>query len=92
MMSVGPHIQRAIELVGSQPKLAEASGLSQQHISNLLKGHRRPSAEAAIAISKATGGRVPIADLIPGVFEAVAAEIGSPAAIPDPHLPPEEVA
>jgi DNA-binding transcriptional regulator YdaS (Cro superfamily) len=57
-MSAQPHIKKAIAIAGSQPRLAELSGLSQQHISKLLKQQRQITADVAIAIERATNGKV----------------------------------
>ncbi|AXC50038.1 Cro/Cl family transcriptional regulator [Paracoccus suum] len=63
-----PHIERAIDLLGSQAKLAEAAKCSQQQISYLL---RAPSitAEMALAIEAATGGQVSKSVLRPDIFQ-----------------------
>jgi DNA-binding transcriptional regulator YdaS (Cro superfamily) len=53
------HIEEAVQLKGSQLKLAEAAGCSQQHISYLLHEATSISAEMAAAIDRATGGRAP---------------------------------
>lgn len=66
-------IRRAILAAGSQPKLAESSGLSQQFISKVLRGERRLSSESALAISRATG--LPLSDLMPEIVDAVRAEL-----------------
>ena len=68
-------IERAINICGTQGALAERSKLSQQYISKLLVKKTTPSTDAAIAISRATGGEVRIRDLLPDVVEAVAAEL-----------------
>ena len=66
-----PEISAAIEIVGSQQKLADAVGVRQQTISKLLLGHRsRVSAEIAVGIHNATGGAVPKWRLRPDIFEA----------------------
>jgi DNA-binding transcriptional regulator YdaS (Cro superfamily) len=62
------HIRRAIELVGSQRALAEQIGLSQQGISYLLNEAPQVSAEIAIAIHRATGGKVSKEELRPDIF------------------------
>lgn len=67
MKSLKAHIERAITIRGSQAKLAEAMGCSQQQISYLLKADR-VTAEMAIAIDGATGGKVSRHDLRPDVF------------------------
>ncbi|ACL56965.1 helix-turn-helix domain-containing protein [Methylobacterium nodulans] len=53
-----PHIALAIDIVGSQPKLARAAGISQQQVSKLLHCQRQISAGVAIAIEKATAGKI----------------------------------
>ena len=74
-MDAADAIERAIKICGTQGALAERSKLSQQYISKLLVKKTTPSTEAAIAISRATGGEVRIRDLLPDVVEAVAAEL-----------------
>lgn len=67
-MTFHDHIRRAIELTGSQRALAEKTGLSQQGISYLLNEARQISAEIAIAIDRATDGKVPREKLRPDIF------------------------
>lgn len=68
-----PDISAAIEIVGSQAKLADAIGVRQQTISKLLLGQRsKVSGEIAVGIHNATGGRVPKWKLRPDLFEAPA--------------------
>lgn len=81
-MSDTSPIQRAIEAAGSQAKLAELSGFSQQLISKLLTGDRKISATTALGISRATGGKVLLADLMPEIVQAVADELAHPASEP----------
>jgi DNA-binding transcriptional regulator YdaS (Cro superfamily) len=64
------HIEAAVQLKGSQLKLAEAAGCSQQHISYLLHEAVGISAEMAAAIDHATGGQIPRARLRPDLFSA----------------------
>ena len=64
------HIQRAIDELGSQPKLAREAGLSQQHISKLLNFQRSVSADIALAIERATKGRVRRWELRPDYWTA----------------------
>ena len=55
-----PLIREAIkEGGGSQAALADRCGCVQQHISKLLKNEIKITAEMAVAIEKATGGKVP---------------------------------
>jgi DNA-binding transcriptional regulator YdaS (Cro superfamily) len=61
-------IHRAIEIKGSQQKLAEAMGCSQQQISYLLNGADRVSAEMAIKIERATNRGVSRHDLRPDLY------------------------
>lgn len=57
-MEKHPEIKQAIEIAGSQPRLAELTGISQQHISKMLRGQRHVSADVALAIERATNGQV----------------------------------
>lgn len=52
-------IEAAIDLVGSQEKLAKAINSSQSRVSRLLLGQQRLEAEDAIAIERATDGQIP---------------------------------
>jgi DNA-binding transcriptional regulator YdaS (Cro superfamily) len=63
-----PIIERAIDIVGSQQKLAEAIGLSQQGVSYLLKQAPRVTAEVAVAIERATNGEIRREMLRPDIF------------------------
>ena len=65
------HIRRAIVLAGSQSALAEQIGLSQQGVSYLLHEAPQVSAEVALAIHRATGGKVRKEDLRPDIFEII---------------------
>lgn len=67
-MATKSHIERAVELFGSQKKLADAVGCSQQHISLLLRGVVKVTAEMAISIDEATKGDVSRRELRPDVF------------------------
>ncbi len=68
-----PHVSAAIEIVGSQQKLADAIGVSQQTISKLLLGQREKiSGEIAVGIHQATAGKVSKWELRPDLFEAPA--------------------
>jgi DNA-binding transcriptional regulator YdaS (Cro superfamily) len=54
-----PLIVKAIELAGgSQAALAAASGLSQQHISKMLRGLREVTPKSAIALEAGTDKRL----------------------------------
>ena len=61
-------LKRAISIVGSQQKLANAVGLSQQGISYLLHVAPRVTAEVAVAIEKVTGGEITKRQLRPDIF------------------------
>lgn len=63
-------IKSAINALGSQEKLAEAIGLSQQGVSYLLHHAPRVTAEVAVAIERATKGKIRKADLRPDIFGA----------------------
>ena len=67
--SVRGHLEKAIQLAGSQKKLGEKVGLSQNAIWYALN-NGRVSAELAAAIEKATNGAVSKSDLRPDLFEA----------------------
>lgn len=67
------HIERAIALAGSQPKLARSSGLSQQHISKLVRGQRSPTAEVAVALERATNGAIGRWEIRPDLWDPPAA-------------------
>lgn len=73
--TLNPDISAAIEIVGSQQKLADAIGVSQQTISKLLLGQRsRISAEIAVGIHQATGGAISKWRLRPDLFETPVSE------------------
>jgi DNA-binding transcriptional regulator YdaS (Cro superfamily) len=63
-------IESAIKALGSQEKLAEAIGISQQGVSYLLRHAPRVTAEVAVAIERATQGKVRRSDLRPDIFGA----------------------
>lgn len=65
-------VERAIRHHGSQAKLAEAIGCSQQQISYLLKA-KSITAEMAKAIDDSTGGQVSRHMLRPDIFGPVCA-------------------
>lgn len=67
-MTFQSHIQRAVDLAGSQRALAEKAGLSQQAISWLLNEAPQVTAEVAIKIERATDGKVSRIDLRPDLF------------------------
>lgn len=61
-------IELAIAKAGSQAKLAEAIGLSQQGVSYLLKHADKVSAETAVAIERFSGGTISRAALRPDLY------------------------
>lgn len=83
MQAFREHIKRAVELKGSQEKLAEAAGCSQQAISFLLKDAKSITPEMALAIDKATDGKVSKFSLRPdlaALFAPTSPKEGSEAA------------
>lgn len=64
------HIQRAVEIAGTQKALAEAIGISQQGVSYLLTDAKDISPEIAAAIHKFTNGKVSKQILRPDIWEA----------------------
>lgn len=62
-------IKRAIDHHGSQAKLAEKMGCSQQQIAYLLKA-KSITAEMAMKVDAATGGAIPRHQLRPDIFAA----------------------
>lgn len=73
MSTLTQHVKAAVKLHGSQAKLAAAMGCTQQQISYLLKA-KSISAEMAIALDRATEGKVSRFDLRPDLAEAFAKE------------------
>ena len=65
-------IQEAVRAKGSQQKLAEACGVSQQQISYLLNDAKEISAEMAAKIDVATEGEIARSALRPDIFGAQA--------------------
>ncbi|MBB3313668.1 DNA-binding transcriptional regulator YdaS (Cro superfamily) [Rhizobium sp. BK196] len=66
-----PGMVSAIEFFGSQAKLVEAIGCSsQQSISRFLNREAETSPEVAVAIHKASEGKVPKWILRPDLFDA----------------------
>jgi len=63
------HVERAVGIKGSQQKLADALGCSQQQISYLLNEASRISGEMALKIEIATQGAVSVRDLRPDLFQ-----------------------
>jgi DNA-binding transcriptional regulator YdaS (Cro superfamily) len=63
------HLTRAVEHLGSQPKLAHAMGCSQSKVSWLLVTAKQISAEDALTIHRATKGHVKASELRPDLFQ-----------------------
>lgn len=61
-------IEKAIRILGSQKKLADAACCTQASVSRWLTGDRRISAESAVAIEIATGGKVARSELRPDLW------------------------
>ncbi|EIO5095131.1 helix-turn-helix domain-containing protein [Vibrio parahaemolyticus] len=57
-------IERATELVGGQTSLAKLLGVKQSHVWNWINRKHQAPAKYICAISKATGGKVPIEELL----------------------------
>ena len=68
------HIKRAIDLHGSQARLAKAMGCSQQQIAYLLRA-KTISAKMAKALDEATAGEVSRHALRPDIFGPAAGEV-----------------
>lgn len=68
MTTFRTHIESAIRAKGSQAKLAEAMGCSQQYISWLLKDAEQISVEMAVKVEVATSGAVSRHKLRPDFF------------------------
>jgi DNA-binding transcriptional regulator YdaS (Cro superfamily) len=79
MSNFRKHVARAVKLLGSQKKLADAIGCSQQHVSYLLHDADRVSAEVALKIDEATGGQVSRNSLRPDIFGPPSRERGGKA-------------
>ena len=65
------HLKRAVSELGSQPKLAKAMGCSQSKISWLLTTADEISADDALAIHRATDGKISASDLRPDLADMV---------------------
>lgn len=66
-MTDSPHpLQSWIVGNTTQAKFAEAAGLSEPYLSEILSGKKRPSLGMASRLSKATGGSVPIDAFVGG--------------------------
>lgn len=57
-------MQKAIDVLGSQKKLAEQAGISQAAVHKLLYGKCSPTLDTVIGIEEATKGAVLAADFL----------------------------
>jgi DNA-binding transcriptional regulator YdaS (Cro superfamily) len=73
MIEFRKHLQRAIDNKGSQKKLAEEIGCSQQHITWLMNQGRQVTLEMAFDIERVTSGEVKAKDLRPDFFQRASA-------------------
>lgn len=73
MAKLNTLIKRAIDHHGSQAKLADKMGCSQQQIAYLLKA-KSITAEMAMKVDAATGGSVARHQLRPDIFAAPSKE------------------
>lgn len=62
---VNEAIKAAIDIVGSQQKLAEACKVKQPSVWAWLHGKKKVSAENAIRIERATNGRISASEIRP---------------------------
>lgn len=67
-MEFKTHIQKAVDICGSQKALADKIGITQPGVSFLLHEAKNVSAELAIAIEKATEGQVTRVHLRPDIW------------------------
>tara|TARA_R110000868_G_scaffold386807_1_gene655221 strand:- start:827 stop:1045 length:219 start_codon:yes stop_codon:yes gene_type:complete len=58
----------AVKEAGSQSKLADILGISQQGVSYIINHAETVSAEIAVRIDKFTNGKIKKADLRPDIF------------------------
>jgi transcriptional regulator with XRE-family HTH domain len=74
-MNDSPHpLQAWIAKNTSQARFAEAAGLSEPYLSEILSGKKTPSLNMAVKLSEATGGVVPIMAFVGGGGARVGAE------------------
>ena len=62
------HLQRAVNKLGSQHRLAAAMGCSQAKISWLLLTAKNISGDDALAIDRATDGEISASELRPDIW------------------------
>ena len=70
MQEFRTYIKKAVELHGSQAKLAKEVGCSQQYISWLLNDADQVSGEMALAFERATSGAISASSLRPDLWKA----------------------
>lgn len=75
-------LRKAVEIAGSQAKLAEALGISQQGVSFLMNKADRVSAEIAVKIEQFTDGQILRSELRPDIF-GPAPQVAAPEAGPE---------
>lgn len=68
MSNFRPHVQKAVDMIGSQAALGEAIGESQQYVWHILNSAKSIKAEVAVRIELATNGKVSRSDLRPDIF------------------------
>lgn len=68
-MDIQKHIQRAVDILGSQVALAREVGCNPTHIHQLLTGTKKPSAKIALRIETATSKKVDRRRLRPDDWE-----------------------
>jgi DNA-binding transcriptional regulator YdaS (Cro superfamily) len=61
-------LEEAVKLAGSQAKLAEKIGLSQQGVSYIMNRSEAVPAEVAVAIDRFTEGKISKRELRPDLF------------------------
>jgi DNA-binding transcriptional regulator YdaS (Cro superfamily) len=69
-MKFRKHVERAVVIMGSQQKLADACGVSQQQISYLLNDAEGISGEMALKIANATENKVTLGEMRPDLAPA----------------------
>ena len=62
------NIQKAIDIAGGQTALAKLVGVQQPHVWNWLNRDARLPLERALAIERATMGKVSVAKLRPDLY------------------------
>lgn len=61
-------LKDAVKVVGSQTKLAQALGISQQGVSYIINHASTVPAEIAVGIDRLTNGKISKFDLRPDIF------------------------